>query len=78
MSEQNELIEKNRQIRHLLHPPVNEHEAARILGVAVQTVRNWRHMCRGPAYLKIGRRVAYLTEDLAAYRAERRIEPQAV
>ena len=61
-----------------LNAAVNEHEAARILGVAVQTLRNWRHQRRGPAYLKSGTRVNYLVEDLKAYREKHRIDPEKV
>lgn len=59
-----------------LNPPINEHEAARLLGVAVQTLRNWRHQKRGPAYWKAGTRVNYLIEDLKNYREKRRIDPE--
>lgn len=63
-------------MRNSLNPPVNEHEAARLLGVAVQTLRNWRHQRRGPAYCKAGTRVNYLVEDLKSYREKRRIDPE--
>ena len=38
---------------------LRETEAAKKLGVAVQTLRNWRHVRRGPAYIKFGRNVRY-------------------
>ncbi len=61
---------------------LNEKEASRILGVAVQTLRNWRHQRTGPAYIKLSPgsrgRVGYLTEDLESYRMARRIEPEAI
>jgi hypothetical protein len=38
---------------------VDEHGAARILGVSVQTLRNWRWQGVGPHYYKIGRSVRY-------------------
>jgi len=62
--------------QYTLSHPVNEHEAARLLCVAVQTLRNWRCQRRGPAYCKTGTRVSYLIEDLKSYREERRIDPQ--
>ncbi len=62
--------------QHSLSHPVKEHEAARLLCVAVQTMRNWRHQGRGPNYCKIGTRVSYLIEDLKLYREERRIVPE--
>jgi predicted site-specific integrase-resolvase len=72
---------KSKKIRHLLYPPLNEFEAAKFLGVAVQTLRNWRHQVKGPPYLKLSPgprgRVCYLYEDLKNYRDERRIVPKA-
>jgi hypothetical protein len=60
-----------------LHPPLNDVAAAKFLGVAVQTLRNWRGLSRGPAYLKLSPgprgRVGYLIQDLNAYRAKCRI-----
>ena len=38
---------------------VNDREAAKFLGNKVQTLRNWRHLRRGPAYIKLGRSVRY-------------------
>ena len=37
-------------------PPalVNEHEAARLLGLSVKTLRRWRWAGRGPNFVKIG------------------------
>jgi len=55
---------------------VNEKRAAQFLGVAVQTLRNWRHLRRGPAYVKMGRSVRYQVEDLKAYLLNKRIDPE--
>jgi hypothetical protein len=67
------------QDSHSLHPPLNDVEAAKFLGVAVQTLRNWRGLSKGPAYLKLSPgprgRVGYLIEDLKAYRVKCRIAP---
>lgn len=61
--------------------PLNDVEAADFLGVAVQTLRNWRHLSKGPAYLKLSPgprgRVVYLQEDLDAYRSGCRVDPEA-
>ena len=47
---------------------VDEHHAATILGVSVQTLRNWRWADKGPRYRKIGQRlVRYHRADLAAF-----------
>jgi excisionase family DNA binding protein len=53
-------------------------EAARYLGLgSAQTLRNWRHLGRGPAYCRLGRRILYRREDLEAFLVSRRIDPQA-
>ena len=74
------VAKKSKQISHLLHPPLNEFEAARYLGTAVQTLRNWRHLRKGPPYLKLSPgprgRIVYLLEDLSSYRKECRIVPE--
>ena len=46
---------------------LTEKEAANFLVVAVKTLRNWRNLCKGPSYKKIGRLVRYSVADLAAY-----------
>ena len=55
-----------------------EKVAAKKLGVAVQTLRNWRHVRRGTAYIKLGRSVRYKEEDILNFIEERRIDPNAV
>lgn len=45
---------------------IDEREAAAILGVGVQTLRNWRWTDKPPRYRKIGRCVRYHRADLAA------------
>ena len=56
---------------------LNEKLAAQKLGIAVQTLRNWRHQGRGPSYIKMGRRIGYQEKDLERYVQANRIEPQA-
>jgi predicted DNA-binding transcriptional regulator AlpA len=52
---------------HILYP-LDEKEAARFLGLSIQTLRNWRHLRKGPAYLKVGgRAVRYRLEDLESF-----------
>jgi predicted site-specific integrase-resolvase len=57
---------------------INEVRAAEILCVAVQTLRNWRHQRKGPAYLKISRSVRYKLEDLENFMDSKRIDPERV
>lgn len=52
---------------------VNEKEASQMIGVAVQTLRNWRHQRKGPVYIKMGRLVRYEIDDLADFIRSRKI-----
>ena len=54
---------------------LTDEKAAEFLGVAVQTLRNWRNTRRGPAYFKIGRSVRYRMGDLVEYMDVRRVNP---
>jgi Helix-turn-helix domain len=56
---------------------VNDVEAAKILAVSPQTLRNYRHLGRGPAYSKRGRMVRYKVADLLDYMDSGRIDPEA-
>lgn len=56
---------------------VNDVEAAKILAVSPQTLRNYRHLGRGPAYSKRGRMVRYKVADLLDYMNSGRIDPEA-
>lgn len=75
-------VEKeNKEIKHLQYPPQNEVQAAEYLGVAVQTLRNWRHLRKGPPYVKLSPgprgRIVYLVEDLQNYLEQCRIDPDS-
>ncbi|MBW2022328.1 MAG: helix-turn-helix domain-containing protein [Deltaproteobacteria bacterium] len=52
-----------------------EREAADFLGLAVQTLRNWRASGNGSPYIKMGRAVRYSEADLRAFVEQRRITP---
>jgi len=56
---------------------VNDVEAAKILAVSPQTLRNYRHLGKGPAYSKRGRMVRYKVSDLLTYMQSGRIDPEA-
>jgi predicted DNA-binding transcriptional regulator AlpA len=62
----------------MMNRAVNEHAAAEILGVAVQSLRNWRCMREGPSYVKLGKAVRYLLADIEDYLQKRRVEPEAI
>ena len=54
-----------------------EDQAADYLNMKVGTLRQWRFLSRGPAYLKIGRSVRYRKEDLDAYLENVSVKPIA-
>jgi hypothetical protein len=56
---------------------VNDVQAAKILSSSPQTLRNWRHLGRGPAYAKKGRMVRYQVADLLDFMNSGRIDPEA-
>ena len=60
----------------LLRRGLRDSEAAQILGLHVQTLRNFRCRGEGPPYVKIGRAVRYFEGDLIAYLDKRKIEPK--
>jgi len=55
---------------------VNDLEAAKVLSVSPQTLRNWRFLGKGPAYCKRGRLVRYSLPDLISFMDEGRIDPK--
>lgn len=58
-------------------PSLSEREAAKFLGLAVQSLRNRRCKRQSPPYLKIGSRVVYLVRDLEEFQQAHRIDPEA-
>ena len=54
---------------------LTEKQVAEILCQSVQTLRNHRFLGKGVPYVKIGRSVRYLVEDVERYLQKRRIEP---
>jgi hypothetical protein len=55
-----------------LVPLFSETEAARLLGLAVPTLRKWRWAGKGPVWRKIGACVRYSEADVAAFIADSR------
>jgi len=47
-------------------------EVAELCRAPVETVRYWRHMGRGPASFKVGRRVLYDADDVERWLAKQR------
>jgi hypothetical protein len=54
-------------------PYVNDRGASGIIGVARQTLANWRHLQKGPCYVKSGRLVRYSVSDLLAFMEARKV-----
>jgi hypothetical protein len=48
---------------------MTEHEVSKRLNVSVASLRRWRLLRRGPAFLKVGSLVRYSPEDLEAWLA---------
>lgn len=46
----------------------------RVLGT-VEKLAQWRHRNRGPAWIRIGRRIGYHGTDLNSYLAAQRVDP---
>ncbi len=55
---------------------VSDVEAAMMLSVSPQTLRNWRHLGRGPAYARRMRIVRYRVADLLDFMNSGRIDPE--
>jgi hypothetical protein len=54
---------------------VNEGGATRILALSKFTLRNYRHLHKGPPYVRIGRAIRYRVGDLLDFMAAHRIDP---
>lgn len=56
---------------------LNNEEAAKLIGVTANTLRWWRHIGRGPKYIKYGDSkyagVGYEVADIEAWKAERKL-----
>jgi len=64
--------------QHPTRRRLSEREAAEYLGpVSVRTLQDWRNQGTGPAYARLGRRIAYDIADLDAFLASQRVEPKA-
>ena len=55
---------------------VNEFEVSRLIGRAVQTLRNDRFLGKGLPYVKFGRSVRYALSDVASFMESRKITPE--
>ena len=46
---------------------LNERQAARLLGIAAVTLRNWRRAGKGPKVARFGRTVRYTSQSLEEF-----------
>ena len=56
---------------------INEKDVSARYQIHIQTLRNWRCVGRGPAYIKLDRLVRYPIQDLENYFRAHRIDPEA-
>jgi predicted site-specific integrase-resolvase len=54
---------------------VDPRKAGPLIGVAPETLKDWRRQGIGPAYCRIGNRVRYRISDLEAWLAEHAVTP---
>ncbi len=54
---------------------LSERDAASFLGITQRTLQDWRARRRGPAFIRLGRRIAYDRADLERFLAANRVEP---
>jgi hypothetical protein len=54
---------------------ITEREAAVRLSLSVATLRAWRHQGRGPRYVRFGRAIRYVIEDLNSFVEASRVGP---
>ena len=59
-------------LRRLLTP----RKAAGTMGVAEQTLAQWRSQGVGPKYIRVGRLIRYSAEDIAAFLKSRTVRPK--
>lgn len=55
---------------------LTEQQAAKVFGLAVQTLRNHRMQRKGCPYIKMGKFVRYRQEDIEKYVEKNRIDPE--
>jgi hypothetical protein len=55
----------------------SEIQTAEQLGVTKATLANWRWRKYGPAYLKVGRRIEYVQQDIDDWRKAQRRDPES-
>jgi predicted DNA-binding transcriptional regulator AlpA len=52
---------------------LNEKQVSEMTNIALPTLRNYRHLGKGPSYLKIGRSIRYSTTDVIEFMESHKI-----
>lgn len=52
---------------HHMDKLLDNAQVAEILGIKPATLRKWRHLNKGPRWIKLGRRAMYKPEDVTAW-----------
>jgi predicted DNA-binding transcriptional regulator AlpA len=55
---------------------INERETSKIMGLSLPTLRNYRHLRKGPPYVKIGRAVRYNQTDIFKFMESKKIQTE--
>jgi predicted DNA-binding transcriptional regulator AlpA len=53
---------------------INEKVVAEKTGYSLATLRNWRHLGKGPNYVKVGKSVRYPLKDLVEFMESHKIK----
>jgi hypothetical protein len=54
---------------------LSQHELAQRWRLSPRTLERWRWLGQGPAFLRLGRRIAYRLSDIEAFEAAQRHAP---
>ncbi|MDH7805520.1 MULTISPECIES: helix-turn-helix transcriptional regulator [unclassified Rhizobium] len=69
-------MEKIEQV-DVLDDLIDETEAARLIHQTPRTLTVWRGEKKGPAFVKLGRRVFYRKSDIRAFVVAQTVKPEA-
>ena len=67
-------LSRRNKLNSQLETALTDIQAADFLSCTTSALRKWRLLNKGPAYIKVGRLVRYLPEDLRAYMITNRVE----
>lgn len=57
---------------------INEREVSEITGLALPTLRNYRHRRKGIPYVKVGRAVRYSRDDVVRFMESKKIKTEQI